>query len=91
MFFRRANHFGQVLSLEFLNFPSHPNQKNQSMIYPPEEEIFLIGGELKATILLFSWWMGKGGINLSFPQESASCRKVFPNSSSEVFFPLLSF
>ena len=29
--------------------------------------------------------MGKGGINLSFPQESASCKKVFPNSSSEVF------
>ena len=51
-FFQRTNCFGQVLSLEFLNFPCYPNQKNQSMIYPPEEEIFLIGGELKATILL---------------------------------------
>ena len=59
------------------------------MIYPPEEEIFLIGEELKATILLFSWWMRKGEINLSFPQESASCRKVLPNSSSEVFFTAL--
>lgn len=78
-------HLDQFLCLEVLTIPPHPNQKNQSMIYPPEEVTFLIWGELKTTALPFYWGMG-GGVSIClFLGESPDVESYFTTPALFLF------